>query len=218
MIISPMFLEHQKRLEKRLFDYCIEDRLLIEIDEVHHQIDSRQRENDAYKNELAARYGYTLLRITMPTENIATLLGSITEILFDIRAKKARIITPEDFAIFQDHGYKGLYGGLAAKDIHRRKKLKKTQNILDHMGSTELAANWFRSTQAEDKLRQDNIQGKENANQVHHAAGIMVRRFIQEFGGTMPENLPTPESSIKTVERKEKKRLHAPRKKDTASE
>jgi DNA-damage-inducible protein D len=130
-------------------------------------------------------------------------------------ARGAGVVTPIDFAVFQDHGYRGLYGGLAAKDIHKRKKLKKTQHILDHMGSTELAANWFRNTQAEDKLRQDNIQGKENANQVHHAAGVMVRRFIQEFGGTMPENLPTPDNSIQTVERNEKKRIAPPKKAKT---
>ncbi len=82
-------------------------------------------------------------------------------------ARGAGVITGVDFAVFQDHGYKGLYNGLGAKEIHRRKKLKKSQQILDHMGTTELAANLFRSTQAEDKLRRDNVQGRENANQVH---------------------------------------------------
>lgn len=126
-------------------------------------------------------------------------------------AQNAGVITPMDFAIFQDHGYKGLYNGLTSKDIHKRKQLKKNQHILDHMSSTELAANWFRSTQAEDKLRRDNIQGKDKANQVHYAAGIMVRRFIQEFGGTMPEDLPTVES-IKELKHAEKKRLAPPKK------
>jgi DNA-damage-inducible protein D len=121
-------------------------------------------------------------------------------------AKTAGVITPLDFAIFQDHGYKGLYHGLTAKDIHKRKKLKTSQHILDHMGTTELAANLFRSTQAEDKLRRDNVQGKDNANQVHYEAGVVVRRAIQELGGTMPENLPTADS-IKKLERENKKRL-----------
>jgi DNA-damage-inducible protein D len=125
-------------------------------------------------------------------------------------AKGAGVITPQDFGIFQNHGYKGLYNGLTAEDIHRRKKLKKSQHILDHMGATELAANLFRSTQAEEKLRRDNVQGKDNANQVHFQAGVVVRRAIAELGGTMPEDLPTADS-IKKLERAQKKRLSQPK-------
>ncbi len=121
-------------------------------------------------------------------------------------AKGAGVITSLDFAVFQDHGYRGLYNGLKAKDIHKRKKLKKSQQILDHMGSAELAANLFRSTQAEEKLRRDDVQGKENANRVHYEAGIMVRQAIAGFGGTMPEDLPTADS-IKKLESENKKRL-----------
>jgi DNA-damage-inducible protein D len=121
-------------------------------------------------------------------------------------AKGAGVITPQDFAIFQNHGYKGLYNGLTAEDIHKRKGLKKSQYILDHMGNSELAANWFRSTQAEDKIRRDNVQGRDNANQVHFQAGQVVRRAIAELGGTMPEDLPTADS-IKKLEREQKKRL-----------
>ncbi|MCW7754245.1 hypothetical protein OOT00_09625 [Desulfobotulus sp. H1] len=97
-----------------------------------------------------------------------------------------------DFAIFQNHGYKGLYGGLDAKGIHARKGLKKNQQILDNMGSTELAANLFRATQTEDKLRRENIQGKTKANATHFEVGKKVRQTIEELGGTMPEDLPTP--------------------------
>lgn len=121
-------------------------------------------------------------------------------------AKQAGVETPLDYAIFQDHGYKGLYGGLGAKDIHGQKGLKKSQKILDHMGSTELAANLFRATQAEDKLRRDGIQGKTAANKTHHEVGRKVRQTIQELGGTMPENLPVPDKSIKQLER-EKQRI-----------
>lgn len=127
-------------------------------------------------------------------------------------AKSAGVITAVDFAIFQNHGYRGLYNGLTAQDIHKRKQLKKSQHILDHMGTTELAANLFRSTQAEDKLRRDNVQGKDAANEVHYQAGVVVRRAIAELGGTMPEDLPTAES-IKKLERAEKKRLTAPKSK-----
>lgn len=122
-------------------------------------------------------------------------------------AKKAGVQTPLDYAIFQDHGYKGLYGGLGAKDIHARKGLKKTQKILDHMGSTELAANLFRATQTEEKLRRDKVKGKAAANKTHKAVGAKVRQTIEELGGTMPENLPTPEKSIKKLESEKKKGL-----------
>jgi DNA-damage-inducible protein D len=125
-------------------------------------------------------------------------------------AKSAGVITAVDFAIFQNHGYRGLYNGLTAQDIHKRKQLKKSQQILDHMGATELAANLFRSTQAEDKLRRDQVQGKEAANEVHYQAGVVVRRAIAELGGTMPEDLPSADS-IKKLERAEKKRLSAPK-------
>lgn len=122
-------------------------------------------------------------------------------------AKEAGVITDIDYAIFQNSGYKGLYGGLTAQDIHRRKGLKKSQKILDHMGSTELAANLFRATQTEEKLRRDNIQGKAEANKTHFEVGSTVRKTIAELGGTMPEDLPTPEKSIMQIEREEKKKL-----------
>jgi DNA-damage-inducible protein D len=127
-------------------------------------------------------------------------------------AKNAGVITAQDFAIFPNHGYRGLYNGLTAEAIHRKKKLKKSQHILDHMGATELAANLFRSTQAEDKLRRDQVQGKDAANEVHYQAGVVVRRAIAELGGTMPEDLPTADS-IKKLERAEQKRLAAPKSK-----
>lgn len=121
-------------------------------------------------------------------------------------AKKAGVIQAWEYAIFQNHGYMGLYNGLKAKDIHAKKGLKKNQGILDHMGSTELAANLFRATQTEDKLRRENIKGKKNANQTHYEVGKKVRQTIEELGGTMPEELPT-EESIKKIETTKKKIL-----------
>ena len=121
-------------------------------------------------------------------------------------AKGAGVIEPRDYAIFQNHGYMGLYGGLGAKEIHERKNLKKSQKILDHMGSTELAANLFRATQTEEKLRRDHIVGKTKANRTHYEVGAKVRQTIKELGGTMPENLPVVES-IKTIETKKKKQM-----------
>lgn len=111
-------------------------------------------------------------------------------------AQRAGVETELDFAVFQNHGYMGLYGGLDAKGIHQHKGLKKNQKILDHMGSTELAANLFRATQAEEKLRRDNIQGKSKANQTHLEVGKKVRQTIKELGGTMPENLPVADKGI----------------------
>ena len=121
-------------------------------------------------------------------------------------ASNAGIEAGLEYAIFQDYGYQGLYGGLKAKDIHARKGLKKSQKILDHMGSTELAANLFRATQTEEKLRRENIKGKMKANQTHYEVGKKVRQTIEELGGTMPEDLPTAES-IKKLERQKQKEL-----------
>jgi DNA-damage-inducible protein D len=122
-------------------------------------------------------------------------------------AQEAGVVEALDFAIFQDHGYMGLYGGLKAKDIHARKELRKGQQILDHMGSEELADNIFRAAQTDAKLRRENIQGKEEANITHHEMGRKVREFIKDVGGTMPEDLPTPEESIQQLQQKEQKRL-----------
>lgn len=119
-------------------------------------------------------------------------------------AKMAGISDPRDYAIFQNKGYKGLYGGLGVKEIHARKGLKKSQKILDHMGSTELAANLFRATQTDEKLRRDHITGKEEANQTHFDVGKKVRQTIKDLGGTMPEDLPTPKKSIKQIEREQR--------------
>ena len=121
-------------------------------------------------------------------------------------AQMAGVETSLDYATFQNYGYMGLYGGLRAADIKARKGLKKSQNILDHMGSTELAANLFRATQTDEKLRRDNVQGKAAANQVHYQVGAKVRQTIKDLGGTMPEDLPTPEKSIKQLEREQEKK------------
>lgn len=122
-------------------------------------------------------------------------------------ANMAGITDPKDYAIFQNKGYQGLYGGLGRKEIHERKGLKKSQDILDFMGSTELAANLFRATQTDEKIRREKIVGKAAANNTHYEVGKKVRQTIKELGGTMPEDLPTPEKSIRQIEREEKKKL-----------
>lgn len=122
-------------------------------------------------------------------------------------AKDAGVETSLDYAKFQNCGYKGLYGGMTAKDIKAHKQLGKNADILDHMGHEELAANLFRATQTEAKLRRENVQGKDNANSAHYAVGKEVRETIGRLGGTMPEDLPTPEKSIKQLEREKSKKI-----------
>lgn len=124
-------------------------------------------------------------------------------------AQMAGITEPKDYAIFQNKGYQGLYGGLGVNEIHKRKGLKSSQKILDHMGSTELAANLFRATQTDEKIRREHISGKAQANQTHYEVGKKVRQTIKELGGTMPEDLPTPDKSVKQIEKEQKKRLTA---------
>lgn len=121
-------------------------------------------------------------------------------------AKDAGVIQPWEYAVFQNHGYMGLYDGMGARDIQNRKGLKESQNILDHMGSTELAANLFRATQTEEKLRREKIKGKVKANQAHYEVGKKVRQTIKELGGTMPEDLPT-EESIKKIDASKQKKI-----------
>jgi DNA-damage-inducible protein D len=120
-------------------------------------------------------------------------------------AKDAGVESGVDYAVFQNHGYKGLYGGLDNKGIHQHKGLKKSQKILDHMGSTELAANLFRATQTEEKLKRDEVANKRQANQTHFEVGAKVRETIQDLGGAMPENLPKPEKGIPQLARAKKK-------------
>lgn len=110
-----------------------------------------------------------------------------------------------EYAVFQNKGYEGLYGGKGAQAIRQHKKLRKSAKILDHMGSTELAANLFRITQTEEKLRKEQIQGAQAANHAHYVVGQRVRKAIDDLGGILPENLPV-EEDVKKLARAEKKR------------
>ena len=122
-------------------------------------------------------------------------------------AHNAGVITNEEFAIFQNAGYMGLYGGLDVDDIHKRKELEVGQKILDYMGSTELIANLFRISQTEEKLRKDQVMGAEVATSVHYNVGKEVRTAIEKIGGTMPEDMPKPEKSIQQIEKEQMARL-----------
>ena len=124
-------------------------------------------------------------------------------------AHNAGVITNEEFAIFQNAGYMGLYGGLDVDDIHKRKHLEVGQKILDYMGSTELIANLFRISQTEEKLRKDEVDNAQTATSIHYSVGKEVRSAIEKIGGTMPEDLPTPEKSIQEIEKEQMARLKA---------
>ena len=107
----------------------------------------------------------------------------------------------KDLARFHNAGYKGLYNGETADDIYKRKKLRYREDILDNMGSEELADNIFRIAQTDAKLKRDNVDNEYTANSVHYEVGKEVRNSIKRLGGTMPENLPTPNKSLKEVEK-----------------
>ena len=124
-------------------------------------------------------------------------------------AHNAGVITNEEFAIFQNAGYMGLYGGLDVDDIHKRKNLEVGQKILDYMGSTELIANLFRISQTEEKLRKDEVDNAKTATSIHYSVGKEVRSAIEKIGGTMPEDLPTPEKSIQEIEKEQMAQLKA---------
>ncbi len=127
--------------------------------------------------------------------------------LFAGAAHKAGIITNKEYAIFQDAGYRGLYGGLTAKDIVDRKGLLEGQEILDWMGGTELAANLFRITQTEEKMRKERTNTPEKENAAHYEIGTIVREAIEKAGGTMPENLPISDKSIQELESEQRKQI-----------
>lgn len=126
-------------------------------------------------------------------------------------AHNAGVITDEEFAIFQNAGYMGLYGGLTVADIHSKKHLKEKDKILDFMGSTELIANLFRISQTEEKLKIDQASTATQANDIHYKIAEKIRIAMIDMGTTLPENLPTPDKSIQLIEREEIKKLKNPK-------
>lgn len=168
---------------------------VIALGQTYFAVKTRQQELSENYNELSEEQKRLAIRKEMKEHN-----KSLAE-----AAQMAGIEKQRDYAVFQNKGYQGLYGGLGAKQIHERKGLKKSEQILDFMGSTELAANLFRATQTDEKLRRENIQGKEEAGKTHYEVGKKVRQTIAELGGTMPEDLPTPKKSIRKIENEQKK-------------
>ena len=119
----------------------------------------------------------------------------------NITAKNAGV---KNFDRFHNSGYKGLYNGETADDIAKRKRLRYREDILDNMCSDELIANLFRISQTEQKLKKDGIHSETNANLIHYEVGQEIRNTIKKLGGTMPENLPTPDKSLKELEKDRK--------------
>lgn len=166
--------------------------------------------------------GQTYFAVKTRQQELAELYDKLSEdekrlfIRGDIRQKnmllaeaahKAGIITQKEYAIFQDAGYRGLYGGMTARDIAEHKGLSEDDEILDYMGGEELAANLFRITQTEAKMRREGTDTPEKANAAHYEIGKIVRKAIAEAGGTMPEELPTPEKSIPQLESEQRKQI-----------
>lgn len=170
---------------------------VIALGQTYFAVKTRQQELIEKYDELSDDQKRLAIRREMANYN-KLLVGA---------AKEAGVKTPRDYAVFQNFGYKGLYGGMTAKDIHEHKQLKPGEKILDHMGYEELAANLFRATQTEAKLRRDNVYGKNEANETHYTVGKKVRDTIADLGGTMPEELPTPLKSIRQLEKEEKNRI-----------
>ena len=170
---------------------------VIALGQTYFAIQTRRQEVADYFNQLDEDNKRLVIRGDIKQWN---------QMLLEV-AHNAGVITNQEYAEFQNAGYIGLYGGLTVDDIHRKKNLKDKEKILDFMGSEELAANLFRITQTEAKLKRENVKNKEKANQTHYTVGTTVRKAIKDIGGTMPEDLPTPEKSIEQVEKEQLKRL-----------
>ncbi len=170
---------------------------IIAEGQTYFAVKTRQQEFEELYNQLSENEKRLFIRGDIKQKNM----------LLAESARNAGVITPLEFAIFQDSGYKGLYNGLTAKDIAKRKGISEDDEILDYMGSEELAANLFRITQTEGKLKKENITNKREANKIHYEVGKTVRKAIKEIGGTMPEELPTPKESTKELEKKIKKSI-----------
>ena len=176
---------------------------IIALGQTYFAIQTRRQEVADYFNQLDEDNKRLVIRGDIKQWN---------QMLLEV-AHNAGVITNEEYAQFQNAGYMGLYGGLTVEDIHRKKNLKGKEKILDFMGSEELATNLFRITQTEAKLKRENVKTKEKANETHYTVGTTVRKAIENIGGTMPEDLPTPEKSIKEVEKEQIKRLKNSKKK-----
>ncbi|MCL2176618.1 MAG: DNA damage-inducible protein D [Firmicutes bacterium] len=168
---------------------------VIALGQTYFATKARQQEIFEAFNKLTEDERRLFLRVDIKQKNM----------LLSEAAKRAGIISAHNFAIFHDFGYRGLYGGEGAKAIARRKGLNEGEDILDHMGSAELAANYFRITQTEEVMSNNNVSTPSEANETHFRVGEAVRKTMIGLGTTLPENMPTPEKSTKELEKEVKK-------------
>ena len=180
---------------------------VIALGQTYFAVKIRQQEYQELFNQLTENEKRLFIRGDIKQKNM----------LLAESARNAGVITPKEFAMFQDSGYRGLYNELTAKDIARLKGIGKDEEILDYMGSEELAANLFRITQTEGKLKKEQVFSKTQANKIHYEVGKTVRKAIQEIGGTMPEDLPTPDKNIKELEKEIKTQIGTDKKKPVNS-
>lgn len=176
---------------------------VIALGQTYFAVKTRQQEYQELFNQLTENEKRLFIRGDIKQKNM----------LLAESARNAGVITPKEFAMFQDSGYRGLYNELTAKDIARLKGIGNDEEILDYMGSEELAANLFRITQTEGKLKKEQVISKTQANKIHYEVGKTVRKAIQEIGGTMPEDLPTPDKNIKELEKEIKNQIGVYKKK-----
>ena len=170
---------------------------VIALGQTYFAIQTRRQEVADYFNQLDEDNKRLVIRGDIKQWN---------QMLLEV-AHNSGVITNQEYAEFQNAGYMGLYGGLTVDDIHKRKNLKDNEKILDFMESTELIANLFRISQTEEKLKKDNVHSSSKATATHYEVGSKVRKAIEDIGGTMPEDLPRPEKSIKQIEKEQLKRL-----------
>ena len=165
---------------------------IIALGQTYFAVKTRQQELIENFNDLSEDKKRLAIRNEMKTHN-----KSLAE-----AAKMAGISEPKDYAIFQNKGYQGLYGGLGRKEIHARKGLKKSQDILDYMGSTELAANLFRITQTESRLKRDKVDTEKKACDTHNKIGKIVRKAIKEAGRNNARRFTNTRKEFKTIRKR----------------
>lgn len=170
---------------------------IIALGQTYFAIQTRRQEVADYFNQLDEDSKRLIVRGDVRRWNL----------MLAAAAHRAGLVTDEEYAVFQNAGYKGLYGGMAVADIHKNKGLAKEEKILDFMGSEELAANLFRITQTESKLNREQVQGADAANATHYYVGSKIRQTIKDIGGTMPEDLEVPEESIGQIEKRQLAKL-----------
>lgn len=205
-------IEHAKGGKRKIIDYKLSRyacylivqngdprKEIIATGQTYFAIQTRRQEVSDYFNQLNEDNKRLVVRGDVKQWN---------QMLAEV-AHNAGVLSDEDFAVFQNSGYMGLYGGETVADIHKRKNLNPKEKILDFMNSQELIANLFRISLAEEKIRTENIQGTEEANLAHNTVGQEVREAIKRVGGVLPENQPTPNKSIEEIQREQLKRLSA---------